>query len=1665
MKLEVIGKNGLHPREVRAVTMMVANLRDKWQAYASLVITDEQGGMEIDMLIVTHDRVLLVEIKDWNGKLESHQGEWIINGRSRGRSPYSIKKAHALRIQNLLSRELGRTLGYFPLVEAHVVLSGSATPENLPPGEARFVHRLEDFLLIREQHHYDQFCAQHAKSHDEFFKRSGFDRPNTEGPIALLNAFFCNSKSYVSPMKLKVNNFEAGEYPLRVHNGHLFNEYVGSDPDLRSSKALLRCWDFSKLKGYEYLNEAWIRILQREEYIYREASSSESRLEGFMLKPATTLDVENVQSDHAESFLLKQSYERLDKYLKSEGSKLTVEKRINLVKALLVPFTELHGLGLAHRDINAENLWHAATTDSIITTGYYSAYKPDKATIRDIRIALASSSYQLPEDALGDEGEIRDPFRIDVFQLGMVAHRICFNDKRICRDEEIPLWEVIGEDDPFEGKLNSFFARALDWLPANRFESAAEMHATFNQLTMGETQGFDDTEEVHSALINSDFIKPKLSIMSFFRRFPAIGEEEDDGEIIRYRYEAREGIGFLKFWQNIQIDIKNPSLNRRINRFRQRIERAVSRNLPISQVLDYGILSGGGLYVATSFVPGESWTAMVDGIDSVEARLILAKRLCETIEYMHHHEFYHGDLHPENIIFRDAEIDGVGELDRNLILIDVLDFGTESDPYNTSYGPTNPTVTDDFGRDRFAVYTIIRELFPEDCPKALAEELERANNQRDHVPVSLAPLRESLNLCLTPEPEQEPEAAIAEECALVLSWPYGDVPSQPVIVAKEDMGYQVSCKPDSRNPDLLWFRVIGLDTELSITIDPIKKQITGFRFIPNMSLSQVLMSRKGKTARLLETIKVVRGMADRDVDDRLVIILLDMGLHKKAQEIEDEAESLSAEKSAVGVTKPSEIWNVLLQKESELSLRVEIAEGEIIENNSGNLVIPYVQTSKSWVDYFERSDKVYVSLEDADNSFGTLVLSDLRSDTMVVSIARSSIKSSLKPGKKIVIESQRTKSSRDRRAKALERVLEGGSLISRLPDYFDMNSKLTSRVMADVPDEAKIRETYDNLGGSKQYLNERQIDAFKRVISEGPIGVLQGPPGTGKTAFISKLIHYLYSNGLAKNILLVGQSNATVDNVAIKARELCEQLGTEISVVRVGNESAVDPKLVQDHPSSIQRQIQNRFHREYDQRINALASRLMLSQELVSTLSSLNRVLYPLMANLRSLRAQLKKIDKFGLTQPSTAEERERIQSQMASCIERMHRTVESRDLGIEVPDANENDFWENLTLRLAHVYEETDRAGLRRLSNLFDLSQEWIDVLSSGEANYDRFLVKTSSLVCGTLVGMGSKFLAINESQFDWVIVDEAARAQASELMIPLQSAKRCLLVGDHRQLPPLYEDGQVPAVAKQLNISPKEVAKTDFERAFEVNNGITLDTQYRMIEPISEIISRCFYADDIDSDGLKTGRSGSPDWYGELPYPLNRAVAWIDSGQAHNGGGDGESGGSRKGYTNAHECELIKTLLMKLCTPEVIENLKAQKSEEHPHPIGIITMYQQQKVLLKGELSKAEWAGDIRDLIKIDTVDSYQGQENRLIFLSLVRDNDKAKEGFLGHTARINVALSRAQERLVIVGSRNMWNIGNVNSTLGKVLNFIETKVSLEAPDYILVDGKRLIEGEHND
>lgn len=167
------------------------------------------------------------------------------------------------------------------------------------------------------------------------------------------------------------------------------------------------------------------------------------------------------------------------------------------------------------------------------------------------------------------------------------------------------------------------------------------------------------------------------------------------------------------------------------------------------------------------------------------------------------------------------------------------------------------------------------------------------------------------------------------------------------------------------------------------------------------------------------------------------------------------------------------------------------------------------------------------------------------------------------PGRILQLESIRSKSSRELRLKALNRVISKKSVIPNLVDYFDSRHKPELKEMSERPTIKALRDLYDVPG---QETNNKQLEAFQFLVGQGPVGVLQGPPGTGKTTFVSKFIHYLFEHAGANNILLVGQQHSAVDNVAIKARELCSDKGLELDTIRIGSESLIDDRMLLPTP-------------------------------------------------------------------------------------------------------------------------------------------------------------------------------------------------------------------------------------------------------------------------------------------------------------------------------------------------------------------------------------------------------------------------------------------------------------------------------------------------------------------
>ena len=307
-------------------------------------------------------------------------------------------------------------------------------------------------------------------------------------------------------------------------------------------------------------------------------------------------------------------------------------------------------------------------------------------------------------------------------------------------------------------------------------------------------------------------------------------------------------------------------------------------------------------------------------------------------------------------------------------------------------------------------------------------------------------------------------------------------------------------------------------------------------------------------------------------------------------------------------------------------------------------------------------------------------------------------------------------------------------------------------------------------------------------------------------------------------------------------------------------------------------------------------------------------------------------------------------------------------------------------------------------------------------------------------------------------MIIDEAARSIASELAIAMQSGARILLVGDQDQLPPLYSSDHIKALAKQLKISDDDLEdklQSDFGRIFNSHYGLKasseLLSQYRMSPSIGELVSDCFYegkleTEVVDSRGLsdeelkeiKLKRIVPDNYASDIVIELNSTVTWVDTGNA-------EHFKMEKGSSiyNPHEINEIIDFLQRIDQDKLLLNKLVPEPDSLKEPaIGVICTYAEQKNRLRKAFSLCEVSDALRSIVRIDTVDSYQGKQNKIIILSVTRNDPTKFPAFLKSPNRVNVALSRAMDRLVIFGASEMWQGVNSNLPLGRVLNYIKCR-----------------------
>lgn len=311
-------------------------------------------------------------------------------------------------------------------------------------------------------------------------------------------------------------------------------------------------------------------------------------------------------------------------------------------------------------------------------------------------------------------------------------------------------------------------------------------------------------------------------------------------------------------------------------------------------------------------------------------------------------------------------------------------------------------------------------------------------------------------------------------------------------------------------------------------------------------------------------------------------------------------------------------------------------------------------------------------------------------------------------------------------------------------------------------------------------------------------------------------------------------------------------------------------------------------------------------------------------------------------------------------------------------------------------------------------------------ELRINAELFGEARVIACTLVGSAHHLL--EGMKFGTLFIDEAAQALEAACWIPMKRASRVILTGDHCQLPP---------TVKSIAALRAGLGKTLMERIAENKPEVVtlLKIQYRMNDEIMRFSSDWFYGGKVESAPQIKYRS-------VLDY--DHPITWIDTSNEENQitieGEDAPEDsastsssvsaanqnsdlnfkeqfvGESFGRINKAEAELTLLTLA-----EYFTKIGKQRVLEERIDVGIISPYRAQVQYLKKLIKKYEFFKPYRRLISVNTVDGFQGQERDVILISLVRSNDEGQIGFLKDLRRMNVAMTRARMKLIILGNKN--------------------------------------------
>ena len=679
-----------------------------------------------------------------------------------------------------------------------------------------------------------------------------------------------------------------------------------------------------------------------------------------------------------------------------------------------------------------------------------------------------------------------------------------------------------------------------------------------------------------------------------------------------------------------------------------------------------------------------------------------------------------------------------------------------------------------------------------------------------------------------------------------------------------------------------------------------------------------------------------------------------------------------------------------------------------------------------------------------------------------------------------------------RREWALEAIKNGATPMPQLVGILEGIEIATIERRKIKPLSFKVKKIFGEFGP-----NEMQKYALERALNTPDIVIIQGPPGTGKTKVItalSKRLTELYKEeGKApdKNILLTAFQHDAVDNMVNRT----EVLG--LPTIKASKSNSIDmiDRWISKKIFEIKEEQNCIKPNENESIYKDLKKKYIYYIETLNQSRVKNFLLTFKEDNLTSLDTELiQQIDNLFRVKQST-------DKKLTKKIEELVRNIRTDKISYEddgeinlnrflknykryeedIPKLEDIDFLftclnedkidfeqlENIKLDYldALLSEESTKnidIPIKKIEKIFkklldvfskkikshgsvySVLTEYQNDLVGNKSEVQKAVEQYSALLASTIQGSKSKALRnLKSDPFDTVIVDEATRPNPLDLLIPLTSAKRkIVLVGDHRQLPHIIDNALQAKVVEGENISKdanKHLEDSLFERFYlilkklakksNVVRVVTLDTQYRMHPEIGDFISRTFY-EKYGDPKIKAGTPAQKRLHGIDKYQDKVAIS---INIPHIKGAEKQEFGST--YRPIEAREIVRE------AKEILDNnpdksvgiisfYSRQVSEifKEAMKVGLVEKDKEENYIISDRYSKTL---EQEERFRIGSVDAFQGKEFDIVLLSLVRSNTNTdihrKYGFLTSYNRLNVAMSRAKELLITVGDESMFTDEN--------------------------------------